>query len=217
MNWNFGSPGSVRARYHHLDHESFSYIITTVNNSNELKLGTVRLFLAPKYDELGNIIPLDEQKKLYIEMDKFGVELRPGKNTVVRSSTDSSVTISSTYTFKEFLHGEDLQEDRSEFCSCLNTCSCPKGMTKACSSISLLCRKGLFCFLFALLAKQFYQQVAAARNCNDALSYCDVMDEKYPDKRAMGYPLDRTIVAQNHAEFLTPNMLVSNITIRFQD
>ncbi|KFM79856.1 Hemocyanin A chain, partial [Stegodyphus mimosarum] len=115
---NFGSPGSVRARYHHLDHESFSYIISCVNNSNTDKHGTVRIFLAPKYDELGNIIPLDEQRRLYIEMDKFPVDLRPGKNTIVRSSTDSSVTISSTYTFKELLHGEDLREDRTEFCSC---------------------------------------------------------------------------------------------------
>ncbi|KAG8177967.1 hypothetical protein JTE90_014710 [Oedothorax gibbosus] len=115
---HFGSPGSVRARYHHLDHESFSYIITTVNNSHAEKHGTVRIFLAPKHDELGNEISLDEQRTMCIEMDKFDVELRPGKNTIVRSSTDSSVTISSTYTYKELLHGEDLEEDRSEFCSC---------------------------------------------------------------------------------------------------
>ncbi|GBL88938.1 Hemocyanin A chain [Araneus ventricosus] len=208
----FGSPGSVRARYHHLDHESFSYIITSVNNSNEEKQGTVRVFLAPKYDELGNIIPLDDQRRLYIEMDKFHVDLRPGKNTIVRSSTDSSVTISSTYTFKELLHGEDFDNDRTEFCSCgwPQHLLVPKGNDK-----------GMTFDLFVMISDGEKDKVAptagSKKLCNDALSYCGVMDEKYPDKRAMGYPFDRKITAESYAEFLSPNMLVSNINIRFQD
>ncbi|GIY77429.1 hemocyanin A chain [Caerostris darwini] len=208
----FGSPGSVRARYHHLDHESFSYIISANNGSNEDKQGTVRLFLAPKFDELGNPIPLDEQRRLYIEMDKFHVDLRPGKNTIVRSSTDSSVTISSTYTFKELLHGEDLQDDRTEFCSCgwPQHLLVPKGNDK-----------GMVFDLFVMISDGEKDRVPSSSSdkklCNDALSYCGVMDEKYPDKKAMGYPFDRTIEATTAAEFLTPNMLVSNITVRFQD
>ncbi|WP_302622126.1 hypothetical protein, partial [Pseudoalteromonas sp. BMB] len=113
---HFAKPGSVRARYHHLDHEAFSYIINAQNNSNDEKHVTVRIFLAPKYDELGNPIPLDEQRRLYIEMDKFYKTLRPGKNTIVRSSTDSSVTVSTNHTFKELLRGEDLVEGQTEFC-----------------------------------------------------------------------------------------------------
>ncbi|XP_015923309.1 hemocyanin A chain [Parasteatoda tepidariorum] len=209
--FQFGTPASVRARYHHLDHESFSYIISADNASGAEKSATVRIFLAPKYDELGNIIPLDEQRRLYIEMDKFHTELRPGRNTIVRSSTDSSVTISSTYTFKELLHGEDLQDDRTEFCSCgwPQHLLVPKGNDK-----------GMTFDLFVMISDGEKDKVAAsstAKLCNDALSYCGVMDEKYPDKRAMGYPFDRTITAESHAEFLQPNMKVSNITVRFQD
>ncbi|GFW92046.1 hemocyanin A chain [Trichonephila clavipes] len=207
---HFGSPGSVKARYHHLDHESFSYIITANNNGNAEKTGTVRIFLAPKYDELGNNIPLDEQRRLYIEMDKFDTELRPGKNIIVRSSTDSSVSIASTYTFKELLHGEDLDENRSEFCSCgwPQHLLVPKGSNK-----------GMVFDLFVMITDAEKDLVPATgkKLCNDALSYCGVMDEKYPDKRAMGYPFDRTITAQSHEEFLTPNMKVSNLTVRFQD
>ncbi|GFY67426.1 hemocyanin A chain [Trichonephila inaurata madagascariensis] len=207
---NFGSPGSVKARYHHLDHESFSYIINANNNGSEEKKGTVRIFLAPKYDELGNVISLDEQRRLYIEMDKFDTDLRPGKNIIVRSSTDSTVTISSTYTFKELLHGEDLEEDRSEFCSCgwPQHLLVPKGSNK-----------GMVFDLFVMITDAEKDKVPTSgkKLCNDALSYCGVMDEKYPDKRAMGYPFDRTITAQSHEEFITPNMKISNITVRFQD
>nr|CAD68052.1 hemocyanin subunit A [Trichonephila inaurata madagascariensis] len=207
---NFGSPGSVKARYHHLDHESFSYIFNANNNGSEEKKGTVRIFLAPKYDELGNVIPLDEQRRLYIEMDKFDTDLRPGKNIIVRSSTDSTVTISSTYTFKELLHGEDLEEDRSEFCSCgwPQHLLVPKGSNK-----------GMVFDLFVMITDAEKDKVPTSgkKLCNDALSYCGVMDEKYPDKRAMGYPFDRTITAQSHEEFITPNMKISNITVRFQD
>lgn len=208
--FQFGTPASVRARYHHLDHESFSYIISANNASSEEKSATVRIFLAPKYDELGNEIKLDEQRRLYVEMDKFHYELRPGKNTIVRSSTDSSVTISSTYTFKELLHGEDLREDRSEFCSCgwPQHLLVPKGNDK-----------GMTFDLFVMITDGDKDRVPTTGKtlCTDALSYCGVMDEKYPDKRAMGYPFDRTIVAESHDEFLTPNMKVSNITVRFQD
>ncbi|GFV70497.1 hemocyanin A chain [Trichonephila clavipes] len=206
----FGSQGSVRVRYHHLDHEAFAYVINANNNGTVEKVGTVRLFLAPKYDELGNIIPLDEQRRLYIEMDKFSTNLRPGKNFIVRSSTDSSVTISSTYSFKELLHGEDVDEDRSEFCSC----GWPQHLLVLKGNI-----KGMVFDLFVMITDGEDDKVpSSGKNvCYDALSYCGVLGEKYPDKKAMGYPFDRTITAQSHKEFLTPNMMISNITIRFRD
>nr|P14750.3 RecName: Full=Hemocyanin A chain; Short=HcA [Aphonopelma sp.]CAA34771.1 unnamed protein product [Aphonopelma sp.] len=208
---HFAKPGSVRARYHHLDHESFSYIISAQNNSNADKQATVRIFLAPTYDELGNDISLDEQRRLYIEMDKFYHTLRPGKNTIVRSSTDSSVTLSSVHTFKELLRGEDLVEGQTEFCSCgwPQHLLVPKGN-----------EKGMQFDLFVMLTDASVDRVQSGDGtplCADALSYCGVLDQKYPDKRAMGYPFDRKITADTHEEFLTGNMNISHVTVRFQD
>ncbi|GFR13155.1 hemocyanin A chain [Trichonephila clavata] len=129
---------------------------------------------------------------------------------IVRSSTDSSVTISSTYSFKELLHGEDVDEDRSEFCSCgwPQHLLVPKGSNK-----------GMVFDLFVMITDGEKDKVPSSgkKVCNDALSYCGVLGEKYPDKRAMGYPFDRKITAQSHKEFLTPNMMISNITVRFRD
>jgi len=64
--------------------------------------------------------------------------------------------------------------------------------------------------------------------CEDAASYCGIRDQAYPDRRAMGYPFDRiprstststpefnsTVSIQ---EFLTPNMAIGDVTIRFSD
>lgn len=55
--------------------------------------------------------------------------------------------------------------------------------------------------------------------CTTAASYCGIRDRKYPDKRAMGYPFDRTgrQGANNLSTFLTPNMKVQEVTVTFND
>lgn len=51
------------------------------------------------------------------------------------------------------------------------------------------------------------------------MSYCGLRDKKYPDTRAMGYPFDRQPRAgiENLAQFLTGNMAVTEVTVRFSD
>ena len=53
--------------------------------------------------------------------------------------------------------------------------------------------------------------------CADAAAYCGVRDQVYPDRRSMGFPFDRL---PRHGvntlqQFLTPNMAVADINIRF--
>ncbi|GFU73508.1 hemocyanin AA6 chain [Trichonephila clavipes] len=65
---NFGTNPRVKVRYHHLDHEPFSIAVTAENTSGAPKHATVR---APKYDQLGNRLLPDDQRPLFIELDKF--------------------------------------------------------------------------------------------------------------------------------------------------
>lgn len=53
----------------------------------------------------------------------------------------------------------------------------------------------------------------------NASSYCGLRDAKYPDKRSMGYPFDRQPRdgVNRLTEFLTPNMIVTDVTIEFSD
>ncbi|XP_067128110.1 hemocyanin A chain-like [Centruroides vittatus] len=207
---NVGRQGSVKVRYQHLDHESYSYTIDTVNNGSTAKKATVRIFLAPKYDELGNEIHIDTQRRLFIELDKFTAEIKPGKNTIVRSSVDSSVTLAHQYTFEELEKGEGLDDNRTEFCSC----GWPQHLLVPKGNI-----KGMVFHLFVMLTDFEHDKVGDGLSsralCADAVSYCGAKDEKYPDKRSMGFPFDRDIPAHNHEEFLTSNMALKEITIRF--
>lgn len=53
--------------------------------------------------------------------------------------------------------------------------------------------------------------------CDNASSYCGLRNSRYPDSRSMGYPFDRpsrdgVVTLQ---QFLTPNMVVQDVKIRF--
>lgn len=69
---DFTPRGPVFARFTHLQHAPFSYNIT-VENSGQQRQGTVRIFLAPKFDERGLPFLFRDQKNLFIELDKFTV------------------------------------------------------------------------------------------------------------------------------------------------
>lgn len=60
---------------------------------------------------------------------------------------------------------------------------------------------------------------ASKKVCRDAASYCGVLDDKYPDKKPMGYPFDRPPDKdiRTLSQFLTPNMATAEIRIQFED
>lgn len=57
--------------------------------------------------------------------------------------------------------------------------------------------------------------------CRNAASYCGILDQKYPDKKAMGFPFDRPAASNitSMTQFTTPfpNMKTNEIRIQFQD
>lgn len=59
------------ARLKHLQYIPFRYKIEVENKSDVAKQGTVRLFLAPKYNERNLLLTFSEQRLLMIEMDRF--------------------------------------------------------------------------------------------------------------------------------------------------
>lgn len=57
-----------------LNHEPFKYVITA--NSDKAAEGVVRIFIAPKYDWFGEVIPLDKVRWSLIELDRFPVQCK---------------------------------------------------------------------------------------------------------------------------------------------
>lgn len=69
---DFTPRGSVLVRFTHLQYAPFTYSITA-QNSGQQRQATVRIFLAPKFDERGLPLLFRDQKRLFIELDKFVV------------------------------------------------------------------------------------------------------------------------------------------------
>ncbi|XP_055837715.1 phenoloxidase 2-like [Episyrphus balteatus] len=213
---DFVPRGNVLARFTHLQHDDFEYTINVNNDSGAQRFGTVRIFLGPKFDERGQQMLYRDQRLLMIELDKFIASLKPGANTLRRKSTDSSLTIPFERTFRnvDINRPAEGTPDELEF----NFCGCgwpqhlliPKGRPE-----------GMQFQLFVMISDYEVDRVDQdlVGSCSDASSYCGVRDRLYPDRRSMGYPFDRLsrTGTDNLAKFLTPNMRVTDITIRHTD
>nr|BAN20821.1 prophenoloxidase [Riptortus pedestris] len=210
---DFSPRGAVFARFTHLQHRPFTYRITVENSGNQ-RMGTVRIFIGPKFDERGLPMLLADQKNLFIELDKFTVNLKSGKNNLTRNSSESSVTIPFETTFRDLNDNRPQQQggalERFNYCGCgwPQHMLIPKGSPE-----------GYLCQLFVMVSNFNDDRVETQENnrgCKDATSYCGLRDNRYPDKRSMGYPFDRVPRdrADTLAQFLTPNMIVQDVTIR---
>lgn len=211
LSYGISLTGSVKVKYQHLDHEPFDYTISVENNTGSTKHATVRIFLGPVYDELGNKLQLNEQRRFFIELDKFHEELAADTSTIVRNSAHSSVTVSNAPTFSQLQAGEGMTENTTEFCSCgwPQHLLVPRGSDK-----------GMEFKLFVMLTDYELDHVNGLNDhsiCADAVSYCGANDQKYPDRKAMGFPFDRIIEAHSIDEFLTENMSFNNIKIQFNE
>nr|AGT80129.1 prophenoloxidase [Penaeus merguiensis] len=211
---------SVILRLTHLDHKPFEYHMQINNDLREAKEVTVRIFLAPKLNGQEKEMDFIEQRILWSEMDKFTVNLKPGKNHVVRSSKESSITNLEELTFKDLENsgpGSTSEQVAFNFCGC----GWPQHM--------LLPRgrpEGMAFQLFFMLTDYAKDKVAnpgGVRRCANGVSFCGMQDAKYPDARPMGFPFDRPpapllqgLPVSTTADYARlGNAFIHDITIRF--
>nr|CAZ66719.1 hemocyanin subunit 5b [Pandinus imperator] len=207
---NFDRKGAVKVRHHHLDHERFTYKIEVFNQGTKTRGAYVRIFLAPKYDELGNELTANELRRLMIEMDKFSYDLHPGRNLIERSSHDSSVIVHKEKTFAELVSHHDEHAGESCNCGWPEHLLVPKGHVNGMPF-------HLFVILTDLAHDLVYDHGHRPTVCREAVSYCGLKDELYPDKRPMGFPFDRYIAEEHLHDWLLPNMTSTDITIKHQE
>ncbi|KAG7167701.1 Hemocyanin B chain-like 4, partial [Homarus americanus] len=177
-----------------LNHHEFTYKIDVNNNNDEDVLATMRIYLCPKNDANGIEFTWDEGRWYCIEMDKFWKKLAPGKTNVMCKSSDSSVTTPdspSLHTQMEkadeaLISGDEL--DLHEFersCGLPHRMLLPKGQTN-----------GMEFLLLVAVTNGEEDKVIEHSEDNEhggTHSQCGIRGEKYPDKKPMGYPLDRHI------------------------
>ncbi|ETN67213.1 prophenoloxidase [Anopheles darlingi] len=217
---DFGPQGNVYASFTHLQHAPFTFRVEVNNDSGVAKKGTLRIWIAPKSDERGTPLAFREQRQFFIEMDKVTVTLNPGKNTIVRRSDESSVTIPYERTFRAI--GTKAQPTDAGALSLFRFCGCgwpqhmlvPKGSPE-----------GTQFDLFAMVSDYTLDEVVQEEDpnapCNDAHSFCGLRDKKYPDRRSMGYPFDRRAPdsVRTLADLVNANgnMAANTIQIKFNN
>ena len=62
---------SLQVTVKQVNHDEFQYFIDITNHTGADVQAAVRIFMAPTIDAHGNEFPLDVNRRLFIEMDKF--------------------------------------------------------------------------------------------------------------------------------------------------
>ncbi|XP_055326682.1 phenoloxidase 2-like [Sitodiplosis mosellana] len=218
---SFQPDGDIFVRCVHLAHEDFQYVFDIENNSSSQQTGTVRIFLSQKNNVRDRELTFEEIRMLMIELDRFPVNLPPGKNHIIRRSTESSVTIPSKNIFEpDVIRQSITSKSNVDSSYCLSGWPAhlliPKGT-----------KEGANFLLFAMVSKDDPVVDPSTKGSNDgtygkcrsASSYCSLPKRKYPDSRSMGFPFDRPAaldVLSLHS-YLQPNMKTLDVTIKFSD
>lgn len=77
----------VRAKQYRMNHKPFTYKIT-VKSEKDIK-ASVKVFMAPKYDEYGRYINITRNRMNMVELDHFVHHLTVGDNVITRNSYDA--------------------------------------------------------------------------------------------------------------------------------
>ncbi|WP_373475678.1 tyrosinase family protein [Sphingorhabdus sp.] len=194
--------------YPYLWHHPFRYAVRLLNQSAVTQTVTVRIFLCPAAVGGGAINDgwLNE-RRLWIELDKFEALLQPSEPTVA-SRRDKSSSVIRRPVFEPH-HVTDVnylpEQDDPEynpFCEC----GWPYHL--------LIPRGTVEGMQFALLAVITGDDNLVPQGHCGSISFCGARDQ-YPDIKPMGYPFDRPL-AKPIRELVadTPTMAMRFITIK---
>jgi tyrosinase len=159
----------------YLDHDDFVYVVRVENQRDAPADVTIRIFLGPEASV--------EDRRAWIEMDKFHQQLRPRSRTVVvRPNRLSSV-------IQKPAHRPPQPRRTPGSDAAANYCNCgwpfnlllPKGAPE-----------GMPFRLMVMLSDWTIDQTGSDTACG-SMSFCGARDARYPDSRPMGYPFDRRL------------------------
>merc|ERR1711872_367917 len=181
-----------------LNHKPFSFKMVINNNKGADAIASARIYMCPRRDANGVAYHPNSGRWGCIEMDKFYVELAPGANTILRDAKMSTVTIPDIPSFNYIKEKTDAAiasgslssglEEYARGCGIPDRLLLPKGK-----------ENGLEMVLMAFLedgeadkADDF--TIDVNNEFGGTHAHCGIHGQKVPDKRAMGYPLDRPIL-----------------------
>jgi len=165
------------ARIEYLDLvDEFAYFIRVENPGDQPAEVTARIFIAPEQ--------LAEDRRKWIEMDKFLHTAAPGRSVIYRPSSLSSV-IRKPATRPPGPAAPEEGHEASAYCQCgwPYNLLLPRGTAE-----------GMPFRLMVMLTDAGWDK-GTDEDCG-SMSFCGVRDSRYPDSRNMGYPFDRGFAGQ---------------------
>jgi hypothetical protein len=153
--------------------DEFAYLIRLENTGSAPVETTVRIFIVAER--------FAEDRRRWIEMDKFLHTAKPGRSVVYRPSALSSV-IRKPATRPPGPTSPENGRSPSAYCQCgwPYNLLLPRGN-----------KSGMPFRLLAMLTDTSWDR-GHEPSCG-SMSFCGVRDSRYPDQRNMGYPFDRRL------------------------
>lgn len=195
-----GQPLGLGEPVTYLDQDEFVYFIRVENRHGSAKRVTARIFLAAERHAT--------DRRMWIEMDKFIVELAGGqKRVIVRDAAFSSVIRRPAQKPPNPAAARANGQARDDYCACgwpFNLLL-PRGT-----------ETGMPFRLMVMLTDAEKDKVEEPDECG-SMSYCGKRDRKYPDTRPMGYPFDRPFLGRTLARTILEetNMASRSLTVRW--
>merc|ERR1711942_145495 len=189
---------ALTASVKRLNHKPFSWKMQDENSKDTAAVASARIFMCPRRDANGVAYHPNSGRWGCIEMDKFYVELAPGANTILRDAKMSTVTIPDIPSF-DFIKektdaaiaaggGDPGLAEYSRSCGIPDRLLLPRGKDNGLEMV-------LMAFLEDAEADKADDFTIDVDNeYGGTHAHCGIHGQKVPDKRAMGYPLDRPIL-----------------------
>ncbi|KAK3915097.1 Hexamerin [Frankliniella fusca] len=212
-----------------LNHKPFTYKVKVV--SDKKTQGVLRVFLGPNTDFVNtnfygsqasdvyyghNTADLERLRHMYVELDRFPVELNQGENLIERHSREFTSTVGDSVSFKSLQKmaesGNVFAHDVDHHCGFPDRLVLPKGHAA-----------GLPLTLFVMVTPYgadeqqhgdyyhndniVHHQGQSAISCNGLMTVVD--------NRPLGFPFDRQV--ENFGKFYVPNMYFKDVVVYHKD
>ncbi|KAH8403821.1 hypothetical protein KR215_003749 [Drosophila sulfurigaster] len=184
-----GSSYVIKARQHRLNHKPFEFVLDIT--SDKAQPAVVKVFIGPKYDEYGHVIPLEHNYQNFFELEHFKVQLESGVNHIKRNSGDFSFWVSDRTTYFE-LYQKLMDATNSDFkfkldqsethCGVPNRMMLPKG------------KKGGQVYQFFYMVYPYHEPHVQQYTGYDPIVSCGVgHGSRYVDALPFGFPFNRPV------------------------
>ncbi len=188
----------------YLDQRPFSYFIRVTNDAAAAQDVTVRVFLVA--------VEYADDRRMWIEMDKFTRRLEPGLNVLWQPARDASIIKKPAVkppsgAIAQPADPANAGADETNYCGCgwPYNLLLPRGR-----------RGGMPFRLLVIFTND--DQVAAPKHDCGSMSYCGVRDLDYPDTLEMGYPFHRRFETSIEDAFQAlPHAATRDLTIEWID